>query len=32
MVHEFVTPDGNDTFYGRVYRSWAAVMAEHIAV
>jgi lysophospholipase L1-like esterase len=30
MVHEFVTPDGHDTFYGRVYRSWAAVMAEHV--
>ncbi|RII94340.1 esterase [Clavibacter michiganensis] len=30
MVHEFTTSDGHDTFYGRVYRSWAAVMAEHI--
>jgi hypothetical protein len=32
MVHEFETPDGAGTFYGRVYRSWAAVMSEHIAI
>jgi hypothetical protein len=32
MVHEFGTPDGAGTFYGRVYRSWAAVMSEHIAI
>jgi hypothetical protein len=30
MVHEFATPDGHGTFYGRVYRAWAAVMAEHV--
>jgi hypothetical protein len=32
LVHDFETPDGHDTFYGRVYRSWAAVMAEQIVV
>jgi hypothetical protein len=30
MVHEFETPDGQGAFYGRVYRSWASVMSEHI--
>jgi hypothetical protein len=32
MVHEFGTPDGQETFYGRVYRSWAAVMHEHVHI
>ncbi|CAM98529.1 hypothetical protein [Clavibacter michiganensis] len=26
-VHDLATPDGHGTFYGRVYCSWAAVMA-----
>ncbi|OUD91024.1 hypothetical protein CMMCAS05_10475 [Clavibacter michiganensis subsp. michiganensis] len=32
LVHDFETPDGHGTFYGRVYRSRAAVMAEQIVV
>ncbi|AJW79786.1 GDSL-type esterase/lipase family protein [Clavibacter michiganensis] len=30
MVHELVSPDGHDILYGRVYRAWAAAMAEHL--
>jgi hypothetical protein len=32
LVHDFETPDGHGTFYGRVYRAWAAVMAEQVVV
>jgi lysophospholipase L1-like esterase len=32
QVHDFETPDGQGTFYGRVYSSWASMMVEHVGV